>query len=812
MLGFGLSKIFFGMATKTALAVGASLAPTSMGISLKVLQDAQVLSTPTGQLIIAAAVIDDVIALVLLSELEALEEPTAINFIVPVVASAAFILGVGFAAIRIVPGFLANVVVPRIPATAVEGSLLLMVLAAGYGIMAACYYGRSSHLLGAFLGGLCFCTLASVEHVWKSRVQHILGWLVRIFFACTIGFEVPIRDLWNGRVLGRTAVFLLVAFGKVATGAFAQPFELRAAKIIGFAMSAWGEFAFIVATASREAGTLDSDTYGAVVLAVLLSAIYSPFLTKAACDSEPGGARRKYLCCGPVIEGDGAGIEGTLNGRTLHRVYYSCSVQCRGSWGLTDNITSGLHREDSGVDLLDFRIHRSGNTSLVELALRDRSLMAPLGEDEPGASYVTAIEDRVARLDAMLREICGVAAPGEGKPNPAAGAEAGEAEAVGIDQDRGEVRVTRWRPALDEDDCTHDDDEAYRQAEELFAEAFRNQRDLPESAKRAVAAAAATAAAVAAHHSSEDEGKHWSNDSPLASPRGSASVRRISSSSRSMRSRFRRTDSMLNLEGNLTSSRDERLFEALTQARDEQRAKRRRDAEQTTDSLFSGSAAARRAMEMRIFGTALVPPGAGVGRRRRRPLKHTQSEHSSLTGRTRFEAAAREAVGSDGEGAAGDGLQSPTSPRSSDTSSLTLTGAGGKALAGELMQHLMKSRHLHPTHLPALDEHESGDDGEDPKGKGNAPPPRRPHGVAASEAIGTDDDSAADDGPSPRSSDTSSLTLTGAGGKALAGELMQHLMKSRHFHPADLPALDEDESGDDGQGRATPPRRAHEAP
>ena len=66
MLGFGLSKIFFGMATKTALAVGASLAPTSMGISLKVLQDAQVLSTPTGQLIIAAAVIDDVIALVLL--------------------------------------------------------------------------------------------------------------------------------------------------------------------------------------------------------------------------------------------------------------------------------------------------------------------------------------------------------------------------------------------------------------------------------------------------------------------------------------------------------------------------------------------------------------------------------------------------------------------------------------------------------------------------------------------------------------------------------------------------------------------------
>ena len=58
LLGFAVAKAF-GLATKSALAVGASLAPTSMGISLKVLQDGKVLRTPTGQLIIAAAVIDD---------------------------------------------------------------------------------------------------------------------------------------------------------------------------------------------------------------------------------------------------------------------------------------------------------------------------------------------------------------------------------------------------------------------------------------------------------------------------------------------------------------------------------------------------------------------------------------------------------------------------------------------------------------------------------------------------------------------------------------------------------------------------------
>jgi predicted Kef-type K+ transport protein len=67
-MGTALAAGVFSMNIKSALAVGASLAPTSMGISLKVLEEGKVLSTPTGQLIIAAAVIDDVIALVLLAQ------------------------------------------------------------------------------------------------------------------------------------------------------------------------------------------------------------------------------------------------------------------------------------------------------------------------------------------------------------------------------------------------------------------------------------------------------------------------------------------------------------------------------------------------------------------------------------------------------------------------------------------------------------------------------------------------------------------------------------------------------------------------
>ena len=48
-LGFGIATAAFGLEPKQALAVGASLAPTSMGISLKVLEEGKVLNTPIGQ-------------------------------------------------------------------------------------------------------------------------------------------------------------------------------------------------------------------------------------------------------------------------------------------------------------------------------------------------------------------------------------------------------------------------------------------------------------------------------------------------------------------------------------------------------------------------------------------------------------------------------------------------------------------------------------------------------------------------------------------------------------------------------------------
>eukprot|EP00232_Nephroselmis_pyriformis_P015211 CAMPEP_0182888814 /NCGR_PEP_ID=MMETSP0034_2-20130328/21666_1 /TAXON_ID=156128 /ORGANISM="Nephroselmis pyriformis, Strain CCMP717" /LENGTH=934 /DNA_ID=CAMNT_0025022269 /DNA_START=70 /DNA_END=2871 /DNA_ORIENTATION=+ len=476
LIGFSLAMACFDMEYKNALAVGATLAPTSMGISLKVLQEGGVLNTPTGQLIIAAAVIDDVIALVLLSELEALEDPSIANFIIPIVASLAFILGVGVAAIKFVPGFLAKQVVPRLPAKHVEVVLLGMVLAVGAGLTAGVHYGRSSHLLGAFLGGLCFCTLHSVEEIWRRKVRDIMAWLVRVFFACTIGFEVPIRDLWTAKIVTRAVVFLLAGIGKLATGFFARPLNFRDGATIGWAMSAWGEFAFIVATTARELGSLDEETYGAVILAVLLSTIYSPLMTKTVCNMKPGSGitsmfpvhiLRPVLPILPkkirqmvademqriTLQSEMAdvpdfqvlnriGSELNLVGR--HSVYYAATVRCRSSWGLTDRLLNSIRES---MTIVDFRVSTSGGFTQFLLYLCDKDLLASPDETP---EQLEEINRRCAERRRQIRDVLG-------------GSHENVDEKTGHGADNITVLLERWKPVLDDDDT--DGTEAFEQAD-----------------------------------------------------------------------------------------------------------------------------------------------------------------------------------------------------------------------------------------------------------------------------------------------------------------------------------------------------------
>jgi len=98
IFGTLLSKYVLGLETIESWSVGIALAPTSMGIGLNVLRSCKVLNTPSGQLIIASAMLQDVIGILMLNELAATKDPSFTAFVVPVVSSLAYILIVGYVA------------------------------------------------------------------------------------------------------------------------------------------------------------------------------------------------------------------------------------------------------------------------------------------------------------------------------------------------------------------------------------------------------------------------------------------------------------------------------------------------------------------------------------------------------------------------------------------------------------------------------------------------------------------------------------------------------------------------------------------
>jgi len=280
-IGFAIGSQVMDLDTKGAFVVGASVAPTSMGIALNVLRTGGKLQTPVGQLIIAAAVLDDIIALVLLSEIKALESPTVWAFMKPIVAAIALLLIFGSFAIYVMPPAIEKLVKPRVAEKNHENLILGLILILTLALAPTALAAGSSYLLGCFIAGFCFCTEKLVHHVWVSQVKRILGWLLKIFFACTIGFEIPIKSFGDGQVIAYAIILMLAILGKLVTGFFAHRITTDNVLTISFAMSAWGEFAFIVVLYGKDEALIADDIFASVVLAILLSVILAPICLRA---------------------------------------------------------------------------------------------------------------------------------------------------------------------------------------------------------------------------------------------------------------------------------------------------------------------------------------------------------------------------------------------------------------------------------------------------------------------------------------------------------------------------------------------------
>jgi Kef-type K+ transport system membrane component KefB len=430
--GIIISTCIFGTGDmKANIAAGASFGPTSLGIALNILRSGGIVNTPVGQMIVSAAVIDDMIALIVLSQLESLTGTiTAAGILIPIVSALSYLIVGGYLALFVVPGLLEKHVLSHVPHEYHGKVELAIMFAILLGLMPATHYTKASYLMGAFVAGLSFCTSHSLHTIFVRQFKRLLQWLMRIFFAASIGFQVPIKDLFKGHVLWQGSLFTLALIGKLAVGFMVPNFtqaksftkwHLRDCLITGFSMAAEGEFAFVIAVFAVENGLIDKDLYASIILAVLLSTIVPPFLLRFTinyynkkAEQELQDMANDEMDRNHKLEAGDEGMEGmlpTLSEREdklvheieEHRAVFLCiQTQSDSAWGLIPRIMQKLAALK--LDIIDYRSwHPRGiNTTLVnEIYAKDVLLLTKKG----GAQEL--LEERIAEVQAVLEKAIG---------------------------------------------------------------------------------------------------------------------------------------------------------------------------------------------------------------------------------------------------------------------------------------------------------------------------------------------------------------------------------------------------------------------
>ena len=268
--------IWFGRDQLSAIVIGAALTATSVGITARVLADLGRLQEPESQIVLGAAVIDDVVGLVILAIVSGMIAGAGVT-----VGGVAWttLLAFGFIAVVLVIG---RLTIPWLfgwlERVGRPETLAIMGLAFAFGTAVLADNAGSALIIGAFAAGLVLAP-TRFAHPVEEGVARIGQFFVPIFFV-SVGAAVDVRTFADPDVLLFGAALIVVAvIGKFAAGY--APWWMRVKKsVVGIGMVPRGEVGLIFAQAGLTAGVLLPGTYSALTLMVLVTTFMAPPLLR----------------------------------------------------------------------------------------------------------------------------------------------------------------------------------------------------------------------------------------------------------------------------------------------------------------------------------------------------------------------------------------------------------------------------------------------------------------------------------------------------------------------------------------------------
>ena len=236
---------FFGFDALQSMLIATALTATSIAISIQVLNEFGKIKTPEARMIIGAAVVDDILAIAVLSVVSSIAaDGGGVDNIDIIDVSFTILKVLGFFGIMLVAAIfvIPKVVTPRL--WKAKGSVEAIATASFFGAAAIAGSIGLSPIVGAFAVGMALSTTKVFE-----KVEHFIGKIGLIFAGCGLPAWLFLKDRAKG---------------------------MR----VGVGMISRGEVGLIVAGVGVSSGILTGDVYSTIVIMVAITTIITPVWLK----------------------------------------------------------------------------------------------------------------------------------------------------------------------------------------------------------------------------------------------------------------------------------------------------------------------------------------------------------------------------------------------------------------------------------------------------------------------------------------------------------------------------------------------------
>ncbi len=278
LIGGYLVSIAFGKTVEQSMFIAVALTPTAVAISVRLLKDYKIHKTSVGKITLSAAVLGDIISLIMFSIVLSMIQTGNINwfelmiFLLKICAFFIITLFLGLKTSKYIPKMLKE-----------KGFTFTLIAALTLGIIAEVI---GLHIvIGAFLAGLFIHEEIVEEKIYKKIEDRVFGlsysFLGPIFFA-SLAFYVDLNsfktDPWF-----LIAIFFTLIIGKMFgtfLAAFLQKIPFGKSAIIGCAMNSRGAVGLIIASIGMKEGIIDESIFSVLVILAFATTLVSVFSIK----------------------------------------------------------------------------------------------------------------------------------------------------------------------------------------------------------------------------------------------------------------------------------------------------------------------------------------------------------------------------------------------------------------------------------------------------------------------------------------------------------------------------------------------------